>query len=79
VDTNATRKTDQEIIGYINDGIAMVDVDGDGEALPLSDGLLIMRYLFGFEGDALINRAVSETATRKSATDIKQYLDQMLP
>ncbi len=79
VEDNATRKTADDIAGYMTEGLTMMDVDGDGEALPLSDGLLIMRYLFGFEGDALINRAVSETATRKSATDIKQYLDQMLP
>ena len=25
-----------------------LDVDGDGEQTPLTDGLLVIRYLFGF-------------------------------
>ena len=34
-------------------GIAPLDVDGDGEVSALSDGFLILRYLFGFSGDTL--------------------------
>ena len=30
-----------------------LDVDGNGKTEPLTDGLLIIRYLFGFTGEAL--------------------------
>ena len=30
-----------------------LDVDGNGEATPLTDGLLILRHQFGFTDDAL--------------------------
>ena len=46
-----------------------LDVDGDGRATALGDGLMIVRKLFGsaFSGDALTTRARSSTATRTNA------------
>ena len=35
-----------------------LDVDEDGETKPLTDGLLIIRYLFGFQGQSLVSGAV---------------------
>ena len=55
-----------------------LDVDGDGKVTALSDGVMLMRYLLGgsiFSGDALINGAISSTATR-NATQIRSYLEQ---
>ena len=55
-----------------------LDVDGDGKVTALSDGVMLMRYLLGgsiFSGDALINGAISSTATR-NATEIRSYLQQ---
>ena len=40
------------------------DVDADGQALPLTDGLLMIRHLFGFSGTALTNGAVAAGAQR---------------
>ena len=50
-------------------------VDADGKTEPLTDGLLIIRRLFGFSGDALISEAVPEGATRTSADEIEEYID----
>jgi hypothetical protein len=36
-----------------------LDVDADGQAGPLSDGLMIIRYLAGFQGTAITNGAVN--------------------
>ena len=46
-----------------------LDVDGDGRATALGDGLMIVRKLFGpaFAGSALTSRAISAQATRTSA------------
>ncbi|MCS5570643.1 MAG: hypothetical protein NZ768_10015, partial [Pseudomonadales bacterium] len=35
------------------------DIDGDGETEALTDGLLVLRYLFGFSGTTLSESAVS--------------------
>ena len=37
---------------------AQLDVDKDGETRALTDGLLIIRHLFGFEGQSLVSGAV---------------------
>ena len=37
-----------------------LDIDGDGESKPLTDGLLLIRYLFGFSGDSLISGAIGQ-------------------
>ena len=47
------------------------DIDGDGKETPLTDGLLIIRYLFGFTDQALVQGAVDSSATRSTAADIK--------
>ena len=52
-----------------------LDIDNDGTTQALTDGLLVLRYLFGFQGSSLIENAVSASATRFTATDIKDYLD----
>jgi hypothetical protein len=42
-------------------------------------GLLIIRYLFGLRGDALIAGAIDPKATRKTAADIEAYLQTLMP
>ena len=42
-----------------------LDIDGNGQVDALTDGLLILRYLFGLEGDALVYTA-SVTANNTS-------------
>jgi len=52
----------------------VLDVDGDGEYDALTDGLVVLRYLFGLTGNALVNGAVGSGATRKDAAAILSYL-----
>lgn len=64
---------------YAADSVAKVfDIDGNGEVKPLSDGLLTLRYLFGFRGDSLINKAIGNGATRTSSAQIEVYLSTHL-
>ena len=51
-----------------------VDVDGNGATDALSDGLLIIRYLFGFRGETLIAGAVGSDCSRCTAAEIEAYL-----
>jgi len=51
-----------------------LDVDRNGSVDALTDGLLILRYLFGFRGDVLVDDAIGAGATRATATQIETYL-----
>jgi len=52
-----------------------LDVDGNGSVGALSDGIMVVRYLFGsaFSGNALINGAIAPNANRDLA-GIQSYL-----
>jgi hypothetical protein len=54
-----------------------LEVDGDGRVTAVSDGLMIMRRLFGtaFSGDALTKDAISPGATR-TTDEIHHYIDE---
>jgi hypothetical protein len=66
----------QGIFGLRFLGGMLIDVDGDGANLPLTDGLLVLRYLFGFRGNVLIGGAVNLVGcSRCTAVQIEGYLD----
>lgn len=52
-----------------------LDVDGNGTADPLTDGILILRYLFGFTGATLTQSALGAGAVRTDAAAIISYLN----
>lgn len=53
-----------------------LDLDGDGSVDPLSDGLMVMRFLMGLRGDALINKALSSGADRTAPAAIEDWIIQ---
>ena len=58
---------------------AIADIDDSGAVDALTDGLLLLRYLFGLSGETLTNSAVSSGANRASAADIGAYLEAHMP
>jgi hypothetical protein len=70
----ATRMTGPEIVSYLAGVGAILDVDGNLQVSPLTDGLLNLRFLFGFRGDVLIANAVGEGASRSTAPQIEDWL-----
>jgi len=78
-ETGGSRSDAESITTYLSSAKSELDVDGDGDSKPLTDGLLVIRYLFGFRGDSLVAGAVSATATRKSAEVIEAYLEARVP
>ncbi|MCJ8269914.1 MAG: hypothetical protein MJK04_10990, partial [Psychrosphaera sp.] len=80
VSEDATVTTAVEIQALLQAAIdnTSLDIDGDGQVKPLSDGLLTLRYLFGIRGDILIHQAVSPEATRTTAVEIEAYLAQFI-
>lgn len=57
----------------------VLDIDGNGAVDPLTDGLLIIRYLSGVRGAALISGAVGVGATRTTAATIEGYIEYIYP
>lgn len=53
-----------------------LDIDGNGAADALTDGVLLVRFLFGFRGSALTLNAVGNGAARATAQGVADYLDQ---
>ena len=77
---DATRTSSAEIWAYLNDGREMLDIDGNEVEDALTDGLLIMRYMFGLdEGDSLIENAISIDAPRQTDIEVIPYIKQYMP
>lgn len=74
VEPEATRN-DAEIGTYLTDYHTALDIDADSSIKPLTDGLMLIRYFFGFRGDTLIANAVGEGAIRKSAEQIQTCIE----
>jgi hypothetical protein len=79
VGPTATRTTPMQIGDYLTDIKPALDVDGNGQADALTDGLLIIRYLFGLRGNSLVAGAVDPLATRKTASEIESYIQSLMP
>jgi hypothetical protein len=62
-----------DIVAYLSN-LEELDVDGDEIAAPLTDGVLVLRFVFGFTGPALISEAVGVDCTRCEAADIESHL-----
>ena len=55
------------------------DIDGNGELDTLTDGLLMIRSLFGIHDDALIEDAVADNCSRCTVADIETYIQDLIP
>lgn len=56
-----------------------LDVDGDGQYRVGTDGLLILRYLLGLRGNALIAGALGSNPVRSTAPDIEAFIQLLMP
>ena len=71
--------TTQEIEQSIENAYDIVDIDDDGRVDALTDGLILLRHLFGLAGDALTVGVISDTSNRSTNIEIEQYLEQFMP
>ena len=79
VSSDASRDASETIANYLNDADTQLDIDGNGESKPLTDGLLLIRYLFGFSGDSLVTGAIGSDATRDTAETVEAYIKERVP
>jgi len=71
----ATRSDANTITSYLDTNKGHVDIDGNGSTEALTDGLLLLRYLFGFDGATLVDGAVGTDAIRTTSDEIKTYIE----
>ena len=75
VEEGCTRCDAAAMEAYLASIADLLDIDGDGRILPLRDGLLMLRWLFGARGDALVGGLVTPgSCTRCTAAEIEPYL-----
>ena len=55
------------------------DIDGNGSVDALSDGLLVLRYLFGLDGDTLTAGVIGSGATVTDSAALETYLSTLMP
>jgi hypothetical protein len=76
---NGATRTGPQIEEYLARAGAALDADGDDTLQALTDGVLALRFLFGFSGATLISGAVDPDATRTDAGAIAGFLDRLMP
>lgn len=75
----ATNKDPAAIKSYLDYIRTSLDIDGNGVTDAMTDGLLILRYLFGLRGPSLVTGAFDPAGSRNSATAIEPYIQSLMP
>ena len=78
VASDAVYKTSDEVASRIDMLGDLVDIDGNGTVDALTDGLVILRYLFNLRGDVLINDVIASDATVKTAEDVEASISILI-
>ena len=76
---DATVTSPEAIGSYIDQRVSTFDLDGNGSLDALTDGLLLLRYLFGLSGDAMTNGVIGIGATRDNYAEINAHITGTAP
>ena len=71
--------SDAGVMDNMSATMVIADIDGNGTVDALTDALMLLRYLFDLNGEALVKDAVATDATRSTHDDIQQYLEAYMP
>ncbi|MEZ6127353.1 MAG: integrin alpha [Planctomycetaceae bacterium] len=78
IGTGAVNTTAAQVETALADSAQMLDADGDGTQNAATDGILILRHLFGFSGNALVAGAVGTGAIRTTGPQVAAWLNVFL-
>ena len=76
---NASVTSPEAIGSYIDQRVETFDLDGNGSLDALTDGLLLLRYLFGLSGETMTNGVVGSGATRDNYAEIIAHITGTAP
>ncbi len=74
-----TRSAPGAVLQYLDNLAPRLDVDGNGKADALTDGVMLIRYLFGLRGAALTAGAIGAGATRTTFSQIEAQIQPLTP
>ena len=77
--TMSQDQTIEAVFAPASMGAPKLDIDASSECEATSDGLIALRYMFGFSGASLIAGTANPDATRTAANDIAAYLANIKP
>lgn len=79
ISTQATNTSNEQILSGIQKLSDQIDIDANGQADALTDGLTILRYLFDIKDHNLIDKTLALDANRTSLEKIVSHLDRLKP
>jgi hypothetical protein len=79
IGNNSNYNSAAEIQARISSIHSSLDIDNNGELDALTDGLIILRYLFEMRSNSLIDGVISPTGNRSNLDDILTYFDTLIP
>ena len=79
IGTGATRTGGSAIVQFLDVVKPALDIDGNGQSDGATDGVLLIRYLFGLRGSSLVAGAIGSQATRTTPAQIEKYLRTLIP
>ena len=74
-----TSPTPEEVLQHLDNIKPLLDVDGNGRVDPSTDGLMLVRYMMGLRGTALISGALGTGARRTTVPSIETYIQSLMP
>ena len=63
----------------LSGSMKIADIDDDGNVDALTDGLLLLRHLFGLDDESLTHAALGHNASRKTKHALKHHLNKYMP
>ena len=79
IGSGAVRTQPVDIVAWLDPRRAAFDVDANNNTDALTDGLMILRYMFGLRGAPLISGAIGNGANRATAPLIEAYISSLMP
>ncbi len=77
---NGTRVDSQDIVDYLDSAQnTMLDIDGNGQLNPMTDGLLALRFMSGATGNNLVAGVVDTQGLRTTGFQVNQFFQTFLP
>ncbi len=74
VGNDAERPDSDQIVTYLVTNNDQLDIDGNGSVDALTDGLLIIRELFGLSDSTLVTGVIASNATRITSSSVIEYM-----
>ena len=79
IGSGAQRSLPADVTAWLEAHRAAFDVDDNKNSDALTDGLMILRYMFGLRGAALVNGAIGSGANRATSAAIESYMSGLIP